>query len=458
MTVEQDFRNHLLMATESTLLSERTYVMAVDGTSNSEALARLSAIQARAMEIGRPAEAFSDWLIKCRDLWNAGKLGSWCLADLPIEQHCTARDDCRYEPKPLDIISAPELQKAKLPPVTYLVEGLLPSGTSLLTAASKIGKSWMVLDLGLCLASGRDFLGHDTNQCGVLYLALEDSLHRLQSRMNLVLGGQPAPDRFYFTTEAPKLDDGLLGTLGDHLRQHPDTKLIIVDTLQKIRGQALPREAAYAQDYREMEAVKSFADERGISVVFVHHNRKMRDDDDPFNMISGTNGIMGAADTIWTITKKNRADEEATLHIVGRDVDQSDTVITFDKRVWRWKALGAADALAELRARMEYDDSPIVLTIKKLLDQSPEHRWDGTAKDLMDAGKYMARTYLASDNQKLGYAIRDIEQALLDYDGIVHSTTKLSGSGGKKHHFYYQNLDQFEVLPEQTETPWQTYS
>ncbi len=331
-------------------------------------------------------------------------------------------------PQQLQVISAPELQRANLPPVKFLIEGILPDGTSLLTAASKIGKSWMVLDIGLCQAAGRPFMGHKTNQCGVLYLALEDSLHRLQNRMNKILNGTPAPSQFYFTTEAPKLDNGLLDTLDDHLKKHPDTKLIIIDTLQKVRGQSLPREASYAQDYREMETIKGFMDKRGVSVLFVHHNRKMKDDDDPFNMISGTNGIMGAADTIWTITKAHRADDEATLHITGRDVEQSDTVIRFDKGEWRWKKVGSADWLAEQRARLEYDGSPIVKTIKKLLEQSPEHRWDGTAKELLEAGKYIARTYIAADTQRLGYEIKALDKPLFDYDGIVHSTGK-NGTG-----------------------------
>lgn len=357
------------------------------------------------------------------------------------------------EVRPLVMISAPELQKAQLPPVKFLVEGILPAGTSILSAASKIGKSWLELDMGLSIAARARFLGHSTNQCGVLYLALEDSYHRLQNRMNKVLGGRPAPAQFYFSTAAPKLDDGLLDTLDDHLKRFTDTKLIIIDTLQKIRGQALPREGAYAQDYREMETVKAFMDARGVSVKFVHHNRKMRDDDDPFNMISGTNGIMGAADTIWTITKAKRLDDEATLHITGRDVEQSDTVIRFDKESWTWKPMGSADWLAEQRARLAYNESPIVKTIKKLLEQSPGHRWDGTAKDLMIAGRFIARTYLAPNEKKLGRDINDLEKPLFDYDGIVHATTG-NGNAGKKHSFYYRDLGQLEGLEEyQNEDP-----
>lgn len=363
----------------------------------------------------------------------------------------TEESGCKV--KLLEVISAPELQRAELPPVRFLIEGILPDGTSLLTAASKTGKSWMVLDLGLCQAAGRPFMGHKANQCGVLYLALEDSLNRLQDRMNKVLGGRSAPEQFYFTTQAPKLDNGLLETLDVHLQRHTSTRLIIIDTLQKVRGQALPREASYAQDYREMETIKAFMDERGVSVLFVHHNRKMKDDDDPFNMISGTNGIMGAADTIWTITKAHRADEEATLHITGRDVAQSDTVMRFDKGSWTWKPVGEAGWLAEQRARAEYDQSPIVKTVKKLLEQSPARRWDGTAKELMEAGKYIARTYLAVNTTKLGREINALERPMLDYDGIIHVTSK-HGNAGKKHSFYYQDIGQFEELDDQEEMPW----
>lgn len=360
------------------------------------------------------------------------------------------------EVKPLVMISAPDLQRAQLPPVKFLVEGILPAGTSLLSAASKIGKSWLELDMGISIASGARFLGHETDQCGVLYLALEDSYHRLQNRMNKILGGKPAPAQFYFSTAAPKLDDGLLDTLDDHLKKYRDTKLIIIDTLQKVRGQALPREGAYAQDYREMETIKGFMDARDVSVKFVHHNRKMRDDDDPFNMISGTNGIMGAADTIWTITKTKRLDDEATLHITGRDVEQSDIVIRFDKDTWTWKPTGSVDWLAEQRARLAYDSSPIVQTIKKLLAQSPAHRWDGQAKDLMEAGKYIARTYLAPNVKKLGKDITALEKPLFDFDGIVHAAVG-NGTGGSKHSFYYQDLGQFEELSDsQEETPWHT--
>lgn len=342
----------------------------------------------------------------------------------------------KQEKPGLAFITATDLQNADLPPVQFLVDDILPAGTSLLSAASKIGKSWMVLDMGLAIAAGKPFMGHDTHQAGVLYLALEDSQTRLQDRMNKILNRGKAPGGMRFSIVAPKLDEGLLEVLAADLQANPETKLIIIDTLQKIRGVAKARESGYEQDYREMAAVKKFVDERGISVLFVHHNRKMRDEDDPFNMISGTNGIMGAADTIWTIIKNKRSENEATLHITGRDVEQSDTVISFDKSVWKWKPMGALDLIVSQREREEYDNDPVVQTIKALLKDGGE--WKGSAAELMAEGKRICKRPIAVSAQAIGYALRKLNDKLLDYDGIVHKVAP-HGSAGKKHFFFFEN-------------------
>lgn len=354
----------------------------------------------------------------------------------------------KQEKPGLAFITATDLQNADLPPVQFLVDDILPAGTSLLSAASKIGKSWMVLDMGLAIAAGKPFMGHDTHQAGVLYLALEDSQTRLQDRMNKVLNRGKAPGGMRFSIVAPNLDEGLLEVLAADLQANPETKLIIIDTLQKIRGVAKARESGYEQDYREMAAVKKFVDERGISVLFVHHNRKMRDEDDPFNMISGTNGIMGAADTIWTIIKNKRSENEATLHITGRDVEQSDTVISFDKSVWKWKPMGALDLIVSQREREEYDNDPVVQTIKALLKDGGE--WKGSAAELMAEGRRICKQPIAVSAQAMGRIIKRIESNLLDYDGIDHDRSS-NGSGGGQHYFYY--TDWTAVADAQEEIP-----
>lgn len=180
----------------------------------------------------------------------------------------------------LKTVSASALFSMDLPPVQFVVNSILPVGTTVLSAAPKIGKSWLALDLGLCVASGRPFLGYQTNQNEVLYLALEDSLNRLKERMGKILRETPPPDGFYLTTEAPVLDEkgngGLIDVLTEQLKATPKIKLVIIDTLQKVRGQVRSKtESAYTTDYKEVGALKKFADDHGIALLLVHHNRKL---------------------------------------------------------------------------------------------------------------------------------------------------------------------------------------
>lgn len=259
-------------------------------------------------------------------------------------------------PPTLDTITAADLQKKDIPPIKFIVEKLIPIGLNILASPPKYGKSWMVLALCLAVAIGGRFLGYSTNKCGCLYLALEDSQRRLKSRMNKLLSGRTAPSGFHFATASHDMDNGLFDELEGFLEKHPDTGLIVIDTLQRVRGATHGKEGAYAADYREVGALKAFADKHNVAVLLVHHLRKMKDDGDPFNMISGTNGIMGAADTTMVLTKEKRGDENATFSAIGRDIESSDTILRFNKDTCYWENLGDADWFAEQQARREYQE------------------------------------------------------------------------------------------------------
>lgn len=350
-------------------------------------------------------------------------------------------------PPMLSTISAAALQGKDIPPIRWIVENLIPAGLNILASPPKYGKSWAVLDLGLAVTAGGRFLGYQINPCEVLYLALEDSERRLKSRMIKLLAGKNTPAGFHFATAAHDMDNGLFDELEGFLKTHPKTGLIIIDTLQRVRGAVHGKEGAYAADYREVGGLKAFADRHGVAVLLVHHLRKMADDSDPFNRISGTNGLMGAADTALVLTKEKRGDENATLSIVGRDVESSDTILRFNKDSCRWENLGDADWFAEQQARMEYQESGLVRTVKKLLEQGGE--WTGTAQQLLDAGRFIARTSLADSARALTNKLKGLDNLLLEYDGIAHER-KGNGSGGGKHRFYYVDAPQFEEL-EQSE-------
>ena len=343
--------------------------------------------------------------------------------------------------KRLESISAAELQKMPLPPVQFIINGLLPVGLGLLVSPPKYGKSWMVLDMGLSVTTGAHFLGRSTNPGGCLYLALEDSLNRLKDRMEKVLKGAAAPAGFEYAVKCLDLSHGLLEQLDSYLQEKPDTRLIIIDTLQKIRG-AGGRENAYNADYREMGLLKAFADRHKICILLVHHLRKMADDSDPFNRISGTAAIFGAADVAMVLSREKREDTQTKLSYQGRDIEGGDQILEFDKEAFRWKVLGDESWLAEERARTAYQNNPIVQTIKKLLEQHPEG-WSGTSSELLDAGKVLISVYLANSPRDLTNKLGPLDKPLFDYDKIVHTRAK-HGSGGGKHWFRYTSPKKYE--------------
>ena len=328
-------------------------------------------------------------------------------------------------------IAASDLQTAKIDPPEWLIPDVLPQGLAILCASSKVGKSWMAMQMCLAISRGKEFLDYASNQAGCLYLALEDGIFRLKDRLNKVLDGGKAPSNFYLSIKANGLDSGLIKQLDEEFEEHPDIKLIIIDTLQKVRGSAKKDEIAYATDYRELGALKEYADNKRICIFLIHHLRKMADENDVFNMISGSNGIMGVCDTIFIIYKKKRQDENAVLFMTGRDIRQQDVVVHFDETKYRWEMVGTAEEEERKRKKREYENNPIVKTVKDLLKQYPMG-WKGTATDLIKAVYDVTGSPCIYSTAALGKEIMNIETQLY-YDGIEHSMKR---SGSSRVHYF----------------------
>ena len=328
-------------------------------------------------------------------------------------------------------IAASDLQTAKIDPPEWLIRDGLPQGLAILCASSKVGKSWMAMQMCLAISRGKEFLDYASNQAGCLYLALEDGIFRLKDRLNKVLDGGKAPSNFYLSIKANGLDGGLIKQLDEEFEEHPDIKLIIIDTLQKVRGSAKKDEIAYATDYRELGALKEYADNKRICIFLIHHLRKMADENDVFNMISGSNGIMGVCDTIFIIYKKKRQDENAVLFMTGRDIRQQDVVVHFDETKYQWEMVGTAEEEERKRKKREYENNPIVKTVKDLLKQYPMG-WKGTATDLIKAVYDVTGSPCIYSTAALGKEITSIETQLY-YDGIEHSMKR---SGSSRVHYF----------------------
>ena len=170
--------------------------------------------------------------------------------------------------KKLSTIDADTLQSIPYAPLPFVVEDLLPQGLHLLAGAPKIGKSWLALWLCLCAAQGKPLWNFATKPCEALYLCLEDSFQRIQSRLFDLT--EDAPPSLHFAVMAEQLHSGLVEQIEQFLQEHPATGLVVIDTLQRIR--AVGSEAnPYASDYRDIGVLKALADRHRIAVLLIHH-------------------------------------------------------------------------------------------------------------------------------------------------------------------------------------------
>ena len=230
------------------------------------------------------------------------------------------------DPHYLHTISMTELYQTAYQSRPPIIDGLLYAGAYILAGAPKIGKSFLVAQIAYHVSSGEALWGYEVQPGTVLYLALEDDFQRIQSRMFMMYGVNDT-DRLHFATAAGKIGNGLDEQLENFVREHPDTKLIIIDTMQKIRevgGEAY----SYASDYEIIGRLKQFADKHCICVLTVHHTRK-QPAGDSFEMISGTTGLLGCANGSLLMQKKKRTALEATIDVVGRD--QQDQILYLKK-------------------------------------------------------------------------------------------------------------------------------
>ena len=216
-------------------------------------------------------------------------------------------------------ITAEELLSTPLPPVKWIIPGLLPAGLALFAGPSKAGKSWLTLWLCLQVAQGKPVWGREIEPRTVLYLSLEDTLNRLQDRLFRLVGSEDTPEKLILQTECQSIGQGLEEQITSFLYNHSDTGLVVIDTLQKVRS-CDQSGSMYASDYKDVSTLKSLADKYGICILLIHHLRKQAASD-PFDQISGSNGLMGAADTTWVMQRK-RTSKNADIILTGRDLDR----------------------------------------------------------------------------------------------------------------------------------------
>ena len=246
------------------------------------------------------------------------------------------KEDEEY--KPLEEHSLQELAEKEFVQRDPLIEHMLPpEGTLLFCGSSKIGKSWLALDMGLHICKGEKFWGYDVRKAAVLYICLEDGELRLQNRMFKI--GEEDQKDFYYATEIASTEEDIIKQLDEQMEKHPEIGLIIIDSLTALRAKlAVVNNNAFIDDYRILNAFHHFTDNHHITLLIVHHVRKMRSED-PFDDIAGTNGLSAAADGSFVFRKEKFTDDEVKLYAKCRDTGQHMWTIRLDEETCIWKMI-----------------------------------------------------------------------------------------------------------------------
>ena len=257
-------------------------------------------------------------------------------------------------------IDGETLMSQSLTPLNFVANTLLSQGLHILAGSPKVGKSWLALWLCLCAAQGKPLWTFVTRPCEMLYLCLEDSFQRIQSRLFEIT--EDAPASVHFTTNSGTLGKGLEEQLCSFLAEHPDTVLIIIDTLQMIRGTGYDN--TYANDYRDLSVLKHIADTHGIAILLIHHLRK-EFADDVFSRISGTTAISGAVDSSFTLVEDKRGSGKATLSCIGRDIEYRELTLERNaENVW--------ELVSDSRTQPELLGGRIVILLAELMRDRTE--------------------------------------------------------------------------------------
>ena len=276
-------------------------------------------------------------------------------------------------------------------PLQFTAEKILPHGLFILAGSPKIGKSWLALDLCRAVATGGKLWDFNAVQGDVLYFALEDRYRRIQDRLKKIKadgtnGETVNLSRLHTSLTAAGLQTGLLDEVNDFLSFYPQTNLIIIDTFEHIRNGGSNEKTLYSCDYKDMNILREITNKHKVTLLLIHHTRKMFDPD-PLNTISGSTGLSGATDGLFVLEKVKRTGNAAKITIANRDTEGFCFDLRFDPDTCRWNFIGN---------HTEEEDTEDMLAI--LIDDFLQGEWSGTATELCAELKKLSDSFTLAPN------------------------------------------------------------
>jgi len=300
-------------------------------------------------------------------------------------------------------ITAAALMEKIFPEPRWAVPGILPEGLNILAGKPKKGKSIFALNIGLSIALGGLALGKiQTDQGAVLYLCLEDTERRLQGRLKQMMPYTQAPADLHLFTKWPRMDVDGLELLEAKIAEIENIRLVIIDTLQKFRKPLRSNGNLYAEDYETVSRIKEVADRAGVCILLIHHLRKA-EALDVFDTLSGSLGLTGGTD--GNLVMENIRGN-TTLHVTGRDVEESELAIELDGKMLAWRLLGER---SEVKAT---NDQQRIFDVIKESDEAltPKEIVNDTGLRVGHVKKVLAKFMEEGSIQRTGYGRYQIKE------------------------------------------------
>ena len=287
----------------------------------------------------------------------------------------------------LQTIDGNTLMSMAFEPLQFTTEKILPHGLFILAGSPKIGKSWLALDLCRAVATGGKLWDFTAQQGDVLYFALEDRHRRVQDRLKKIQAENINLAHLHTSLTAAGLHNGLLDEVNDFISCYPRTNLIIIDTFEHIRNGGSNEKTLYSCDYRDMNILREITNKHKLTLLLIHHTRKLKDDD-PLNTISGSTGLSGATDGLLVLEKAKRTGSTAKLTIANSDTEGFCFNLHFDNDTCRWRFVG----------NHVDDDKGDDEMLAILVDDFLQEEWSGTATELCNALKEQSESFDVQPN------------------------------------------------------------